>query len=46
MHGAKEKRNPGPNFNTSSYIAAHPGAIGSGANPLVHYLTQTLKAAS
>jgi GT2 family glycosyltransferase len=38
-HGAREGRDPGPTFSTSSYLARYREEIaGSGLPPLVHYL--------
>lgn len=36
--GAKEARNPGPDFDTMAYLARHPGLADSGINPLLHAL--------
>lgn len=36
--GAKEARNPGPDFDTADYLARHPELAGSGINPLLHAL--------
>lgn len=38
QHGAFEKREPGPDFNTSFYLAQCPQAADSGWSPLLHYL--------
>ena len=37
-YGAREGRNPGPAFDTKSYLARNPDVASSGLNPLVHYL--------
>lgn len=36
--GAREGRDPGPEFNTRDYLAEHPDCENSGVNPLIHYL--------
>ena len=36
--GAKEGRDPGPNFNTAWYLDTNPDVRELGLNPLVHYL--------
>lgn len=36
--GAREHRDPGPDFGTDAYLAQHPDVEASGLNPLVHYL--------
>src|SRR5690606_8091289 len=36
--GAKEQRDPGPNFNTQFYLDENGDALMSGVNPLVHYV--------
>ena len=38
LHGAAERRNPGPHFDTGHYLDLYPDIAGSGLNPLVHYL--------
>ena len=38
QHGAFEKREPGPDFNTPFYLAQCPQAADSGWSPLLHYL--------
>lgn len=38
MHGGKEGRAPGPNFNTEYYLKKYPDVAESGQNPLIHYL--------
>jgi nucleotide-binding universal stress UspA family protein len=35
-HGVKERKNPGPHFDTRSYLEEHPD-LPKGANPLLHY---------
>lgn len=35
-HGAKERRNPGPHFDTRAYLQDHPD-LPRGTNPLLHY---------
>jgi GT2 family glycosyltransferase len=37
-HGAREGRNPHPDFDTRFYLAKYPDVAGSGMNPLVHYI--------
>ncbi len=37
-YGAREGRNPGPLFDTKSYLARNPDVAASGINPLIHYL--------
>lgn len=37
-HGAQERRDPGPFFDTGYYLAQGPEVAGSKMNPLVHYL--------
>jgi glycosyltransferase involved in cell wall biosynthesis len=37
-HGAREGRNPGPQFDTRFYLRQNPDVAASGLNPLVHYL--------
>jgi O-antigen biosynthesis protein len=39
-HGAREGRNPGPNFNTNFYVAANAEVRQSGVNPLLHYIQE------
>ncbi|QDH71040.1 hypothetical protein FKV23_13810 [Lysobacter alkalisoli] len=41
--GAREGRDPGPEFSTRDYLAQHPECEQSGVNPLVHYLQSQLK---
>ena len=36
--GWSEGRDPGPNFDTTSYLVANPDVAAAGANPLQHYL--------
>lgn len=36
-YGAKEKRDPGPNFSTENYFLENPDAEKRGINPLVHF---------
>lgn len=36
--GAKEGRNPGPDFNTAWYLSNYPDVAKEGMNPLVHYI--------
>jgi len=38
LHGAKEGRNPSPNFETSYYLTQNPDVEKSGMNPLLHYI--------
>lgn len=38
LHGAYEKRDPGPGFSTSYYLENNPDVAASGVNPLVHYI--------
>lgn len=37
-HGAPERRDPGPMFNTDAYLRDHPELVDSGINPLLHFL--------
>jgi hypothetical protein len=37
-HGAPERRDPGPLFNTDAYLRDHPEVVDSGINPLLHFL--------
>lgn len=37
-HGAPERRDPGPMFNTGAYLRDHPELVDSGINPLLHFL--------
>jgi hypothetical protein len=37
-HGAPERRDPGPMFNTDAYLRDHPELVDSGVNPLLHFL--------
>ena len=37
-HGAREGRNPGPDFDAAAYLRAYPDVAASGLNPLIHYL--------
>jgi len=37
-HGAKEGRNPGPDFNGSAYLRANPDLALENINPLEHYI--------
>ena len=36
--GAREGRDPGPDFNTSFYLSLYPDVASAGVNALVHYL--------
>jgi len=36
--GASEGRKPGPDFDTTAYLKAHPEIVDQGVNPLVHFL--------
>jgi glycosyltransferase involved in cell wall biosynthesis len=38
LHGACERRDPGPFFSTEAYVHAVPELRASGENPLLHYL--------
>lgn len=38
LHGADERRNPGPAFDTAFYLRKYPDVMASGTNPLVHYV--------
>ena len=38
-HGAKEGRDPSPEFNTKYYVKRYPDVAKSGLNPFYHYLT-------
>jgi hypothetical protein len=38
MHGAAERRQPGPQFNAARYLSANPDVALSGTNPLLHYI--------
>jgi hypothetical protein len=38
LHGAKEGRNPGPDFNGNWYLQTNSDVAASGVNPLIHYL--------
>ncbi|WP_415714097.1 glycosyltransferase family 4 protein [Roseibium sp.] len=38
-HGAKEGRDPSPNFSTSRYVHRYPEVRESGLNPFFHWLT-------
>lgn len=44
--GHKEGRDPGPKFDVSGYLEAHPELKGSGKNPLLHFLATGDAAAS
>ena len=37
-HGAREGRNPGPEFDTRYYLKANPDVAAAGLNPLIHYI--------
>ena len=37
-HGWREGRNPGPDFNSSSYLRGNPDVASLGVNPLLHYV--------
>ena len=37
-HGASERRDPGPHFDTAHYLRLYPDIAGNGMNPLLHYL--------
>lgn len=37
-HGAREGRQPGPDFNSGGYLEANPDVAASGLNPLVHFI--------
>lgn len=37
-HGAREGRNPSPNFSTTGYMAANPDVVAANINPLLHYI--------
>ena len=37
-HGAAERRDPGPHFDTDHYLRMYPDIAGNGMNPLLHYL--------
>ena len=37
-HGAREGRDPGPEFNAASYLEHYPDVAQAGVNPLLHYL--------
>jgi hypothetical protein len=41
-HGARERRDPCPDFNTGFYLDANPDVAESGWNPLEHYLATGL----
>ena len=38
VHGAAERRSPGPNFDAEAYLTTYPDVAASGVNPLLHYL--------
>ena len=38
IHGAAERRSPGPEFDAEGYLASYPDVAASGLNPLLHYL--------
>lgn len=38
-YGAKEGRDPSPDFSTSSYVGRYPDVVESGLNPFEHWLT-------
>ena len=38
VDGAREGRDPGPEFNTRWYVAENADVLRSGVNPLVHYV--------
>lgn len=38
LHGAREGKDPSPEFSTKLYLKAHPEVVASGENPLVHHL--------
>lgn len=37
-HGAPERRDPSPMFNTGAYLRDHPELVDGGINPLLHFL--------
>src|SRR5262249_49786791 len=37
QYGAAEGRDPGPQFNSASYLSHHPDLAAAAVNPLVHY---------
>lgn len=37
-HGHRERRSPGPYFDTEHYLQLYPDIAANGMNPLVHYL--------
>ena len=37
LHGAEERRNPGPGFDTAFYLRTYPDVAENRVNPLVHY---------
>ena len=37
LHGAREGRDPGPDFSTVDYLLRYPDVAEAGFNPLVHY---------
>ncbi|WP_206664676.1 rhamnosyltransferase WsaF family glycosyltransferase [Dankookia rubra] len=37
-HGTQERRNPGPRFDTATYLARRPDVAAARVNPLVHFL--------
>lgn len=37
-HGARERRDPGPHFDTAHYLHLYPDIEAQGLNPLVHYV--------
>ena len=36
--GARDRRSPGPRFDTRFYLSRYPDVAKSGMNPLIHYL--------
>ncbi|MBV1704333.1 MAG: hypothetical protein KGQ28_05965, partial [Hyphomicrobiales bacterium] len=38
LHGAKEGRNPGPEFDTNQYLRINPDIARKGLNPLVYFI--------
>jgi hypothetical protein len=37
-HGARERRDPGPHFDTAHYLHLYPDIAAGALNPLVHYV--------
>jgi hypothetical protein len=38
LHGAHERRDPGPDFSTTQYVLLHPELVHTGENPILHFL--------